>query len=106
MKQTVYTIAIAIIAILTASCSSGHDKQEAIRTANDSVAINYAQHQAELLIEAQPDTAEMCRILLETRAKEQKLRSNGYDTSADVMVKTFEQTIAGKDTKLATVLGL
>ncbi len=106
MKQIVYTIAISTIAILTASCSSGHDKQEKILTANDSVAMNYAQHQAELLIEAQPDTAEMCRILLDTRAKEQKLRSNGYDASADVMVKTFEQTIAGKDAKLASALGL
>lgn len=106
MKQIVYTIAISTIAVLAASCSSGHDKQEKILTANDSVAISYAQHQAELLIEAQADTAEMCRILLDTRAKEQQLRSKGYDTSADVMVKAFEKAVAAKDAKLASALGI
>lgn len=106
MKHTLYAIAISIIIGLTASCSSGHDNQGTTLTANDSVAMNYAQHQAELLIEAQPDTAEMCRILLDTRAKEQKLRSKGYDASADVLVKAFEKTIANQDAKLASALGL
>lgn len=99
---------IAIIAVATlASCGSSADKSDSSASRQaDSTAIDAGRQQGRLMIEADPDTAAMRRVLLETRAAETKLRQQGLNNSADDYIQAFEDYIRSTSPTLTRDLGL
>ncbi len=105
MKQ--FTLALLVILALLSSCNS-NDKGNGSSTDRpiDSVAINYGQKHAQQLLDAQPDSTAMRRIMLDTRAYETRLRQEGLDYSADDYINAFETHIRSNDPALAIALGI
>lgn len=93
--------------ILSASCgnSPGNSDPSTSRP-TDSTAVDAGQQQARLMVEADPDTAAMRRILLDTRAAETKLRQQGLNNSADDYIQAFEDYIRSASPTLTRDLGL
>lgn len=98
---------VIFTAIILASCgnSSGNSDPSACPL-TDSTAVDAGQQQARLMVEADPDTAAMRRILLDTRAAETKLRQQGLNNSADDYIQAFEDYIRSASPTLTRDLGL
>ncbi len=98
---------IAIITLFATSChSAGNGDSSSSERTPDSVAISYGVQHAQKLIDAEPDTTAMRRVLLDTRAYETSMRQEGLNNSADDYIKAFEDYIRSNDTPLAVALGL
>ncbi len=99
MKHLIF-ISIAATLTLTA-CGGGKKGDSSADPEVDTVAQRYGRQHAALLIEADPDTTAMRRIILETRSYETKLRQEGLNYSADDYIQAFEEHIRANDSTLA-----
>lgn len=100
-----FPLSLILILSLFTSCHSDGNGTSSERT-TDSVAVNYGHRHAQQLIDAQPDTPAMRRVLLDTRAYETRMRQEGLNQSADDYIQAFESHIRANDSTLAIALGL
>lgn len=103
MKQ--FLLSLLVILPLFTSCHSNSNGTSSEHT-TDSVAVSYGHRHAQQLIDAQPDTPAMRRVLLDTRAYETRMRQEGLNQSADDYIQAFESHIRSNDSKLAVALGI
>lgn len=87
--------------LLTAACNTGGGGQNTATHTLDTTAVRYGREQAIKLMQADPDTLAMRRILLDTRASETRLRQEGLHDSADDYIKGFEDHIRANSPSLA-----